>query len=650
MTWTRNAITGGWSLSSPSGREAVVFAQAWPGNAAVRLTLADPAHQVRVLLPCSKDARTAFEIGTDATHLFIRKTTNGTPGSPVSTGANDVPPSATATVTWVSAGLTAGTPFVLEVRFAGGSIDVRINGGSSPVLLWAGAGAEPGSVQRWFGFCSSVSGAVVTRAEVCTLIPDDPVALTEVLIAVCDGNVWMSLDGQAFEKIGTAKFNQSGPVDLIDYRGKVFGVDGAHAVIIDPNTRTCSAWTATAGTFPASTASVAGSTRNTIVDSYFDRVAQAGDPQDPQNAHYCAVADSANWDPSEDEAGKAYSLNAAPTGKVGQPITCLARMSNGAQLIGCRGSTWVMSGDPAIGVPNLVPKILNAGVSGKDAATLAADGVMVAHSPTEGLMIVPEAGVVSSLSSPILTQDITGNATTDRVLVLRDSRKQRIYVWITPTTGASRGFVYDERVGSYQAGTGGFFPIAVPEAQGPTCGVVYRGEVVYGGRTGQLWKFDDNATDDIGTPIESRVSLRILNTEKNDPEIVLREWALMLGNTSSSVEARVWGGRNAEEALIGADRWMFWSQTVSAYDDSWPMQAAAPALAMEIRATSGRWSFEGCVAQVESIGKTGVWSPESPTRRTIPTAPYTEPESSPPEEGPGPSDPIDDGGGLPPGP
>ena len=67
MTWTRNAITGVWSLASPSGREAVVFSQAWPGNSAVRLSLTDPDHRVRVLLPCSKDARTAFEIGTDAT-------------------------------------------------------------------------------------------------------------------------------------------------------------------------------------------------------------------------------------------------------------------------------------------------------------------------------------------------------------------------------------------------------------------------------------------------------------------------------------------------------------------------------------------------------------------------------------------------------
>lgn len=581
-------------------RSCVVFAAKWPGNHALRVRLPDVAQKVALLLPCSKDGRSGYRVGidsSDSTKVSIRPVTFGTIGTAETTTASDTPPSATASV---AHGVAAGTPMLLEVRFVNGALEVRVNDGD-PLIIWQGAGVGAYGAYMHFGFESAVSGAVVQKAELLTLVATEPDAQTEAWIGVCDGNVLISLDGATVQTIGQAAFPPGVPVAMRPYQGKVYAIGGGSARTIDPVLLSVLPWGGITSltALPGATESspgvfVAGTTRMTMIENDGDRLALAGDPQDPQNLWESALGDADDFDVTAlDRPGRAFATSADFPGRIGEPIKGLLRASNGAMVIGCKTTIWVKMGDPALGVPSITPASLGTGVTGKDAMTLAAGGIALMHT-TSGLMMLPVGGAPVPLSQLVLTEGIQlprGDEDLYRVIVLRDTQRHRTMVYLTLLAGGtSLHFAYDERVGQVQPTAGGFFPDVLPESMGPMSACVYRGELLIGTRDGRVLFVDDDATTDDGATIVAKMTVDLLDEPDTSHETILTNMALTPGLASGPIEYTAYGGRTPEEAYQGPYRRLLHAGTCRGIQDAGrPIKRSvrAAAIVVELTAPAG---------------------------------------------------------------
>jgi hypothetical protein len=128
-----------------SGRTAFIADQTLPANSEFRLQLRAPADadNVFVLLPSSKDGRTAYEIGLVGANLVIRSIAFADPASVVDQAT-------------IAHGLTSASPFTLGVRLVNGVLEARLNNAAAATLshtptMLAG--------YKHFGFVSNVDGA-----------------------------------------------------------------------------------------------------------------------------------------------------------------------------------------------------------------------------------------------------------------------------------------------------------------------------------------------------------------------------------------------------------------------------------------------------------------------------------------------------------
>ncbi len=623
MTWTQNTTTHVWTQSGAT-RSAVIASSAFPGKSAVVLDLVDKDHAVCAVVYASPDGDTRIEAGIVGANVVIQSVIYNAAPTVLTNGAQDVPISSPCSV---AHGLTAGVPFTLECRVFGGVIEVWINGvrklrhqllDTEDYIV-----TNPfGRLDR-YGFVSSVNGAVVQSANIVALADAEPTAQTEVLVVVCDGNVFLSDNGTTFTKIGSSQFSQSGPVALTEFLAEIYGVDGAFCRTIDPQGLTVGPWLATAGAFPGG-GGVAGATAMTIVSTFLGRVSLSGDRTDPQNVWDTAVGDPNDFDTAADASGRAFATTDAAPGKIGKPVTCLVQISKGVQVVGCSTEIWKMGGDPVFGNPDISPLMLGSGISGKDAAALAADGLLIAHSP-DGLLMV-NADTAVNLSNTVLTSLIQIDR--DEIgmylpQVIRDTRRHLTHIFLTPkSTGAATHITYDERVGKIQPGQGGFFPVQFPDRIGPTASCIFRGEVLLGTREGTILRFDDSVATDDGTAITSKCSLALEDAPNSNNDTLINATTLTLAAESGDVQLRYYGGRTPQEALVGSTRALLAKATVAPYENRVTMGVRSSAISVEIWGTGPYWSLERAEVVME-------------TRRRIAQAPIIDP--TPPAPCPPPS-------------
>lgn len=273
----------------------------------------------------------------------------------------------------------------------------------------------------------------------------------------------------------------------------------------------------------------------------------------------------------------------------------------------------MLLGDPLWGQVTF-PQVAESGVSGPYAVALNEVGQAAAHSPA-GLFSVPITGALpENISSGILTEAIQypqGSFGRYTVSLVRSNTEHRLYIFITSVTeAASYHFVYDERVGQYQANAGYFFPIQFPISVGPTAAVLWRGEVLMGTRNGLILSFDEEATDDKiaitgGSQTQNIESWMFLTmTADSHPvgDTVITSWRCVLSNDSDGVTMKIYGGANAEALHKFTQNTLLFNASVEAYAPPFIESVRSPALGMFIHAdgTVDRyWELEQVVGNFE---------------------------------------------------
>lgn len=644
MAWTQNSTTKVWTHAG-SSRDVVIASTEQPARAAVVLESVSSADAVVVVIFASPDGCTRYEAGIVGSNVVVQQVIyNAAPVVLTNGSTGDVPGAGSCSV---AHGLTSGVPFKLAVYVYDSTIEVLIDGVQKLVHRVLETEYSVVNVQvaghLHFGFASSVAGAVIQSAKTYDLVDAEPGAATEVLFAVCDRNVWYSVDGVNIQSIsgsggGVGAFGD-GIVELMESDGIVYGLGGGYARKIDPTTLQVTAWTASAGTFPGSSGLGSGQTRMRLLGSLVSRLVLAGDKTDPQNAYLPKIGDQTDFDVT-DELGAAYALNTSYPGKVGQPITCITQISSQAMLIGCVSQTWIMAGDLAAGLPDLQVLNLTSGISGPRSAALADDGVAIAHS-CDGLLVIA-GGVLSNLSAGVLSQGIQiprASVSDYYIVVAREPSRHLSFVFVTPADGsAGLHFAYSERVGGFQKGEGGFFPIEFGDAAlQPVSACMYRGKLLLGTLDGRIVQFDDSVTTDDGEAFDSLLSVAI-PMGGTAMDTILRRLAIVPSLASESFTWSVYGGRTPEEAFDGTSRKLLRSGTFASGAPMRPevIPLRAPCMVMALSASGSRLQLESVMADVAS-GAT--------QRRWIPTAP-AEPHAKCDAETTTSGDDFGDGGGV----
>lgn len=552
-TWSKDSA-GVWTHSG-IGRGVLIADTLFPGESSLKLQLTDYTHQVRGVVLSSGDGRSCFEVGCVGANIVIRSIKFGDPGS--------------VTVHDTAAhGLTAAVPFTLEVRVSAGVISGYLNGEATPSVSYDNGSAATPLFEGYkhFGFVASVDGARVASAQICELVPTR-VERADVLVMVCGGDVFLSINGADHFLLKSGVFPATGDVCLAEFQQKVYAVGGGRARIIDPINLTVEKYIPTDGALPGQTDD--GTTTATIVARHGARLWFAGSPEDPQNAWATAIDDPLDLNTASRRLGRAFALSAADTGKVGQPITALASCSRGSLVIGCNNSIWELTGDPAVGSVRVENLVLGDGVSGKDAIVKVAEGRMVAHTPN-GLYVIPEVGAAYNLSDTVLSTGITvprQDLSDYIVQVRRDPRRREIYTFLTKriADGPSTHYTYEERVGFFSGPNGGFQPDEFLERAGPTASTPepYMGRLIQITRDGYVTEFgDDTAKSDengAGTDqaIHMRFGLPIIQHYHQQREPILHWFSAILARSGSgTVKYKVWGGLDPEMAFDpDGDRW-----------------------------------------------------------------------------------------------
>lgn len=591
-----------------SGRTAFVTTATLPVPAALKFQFADPAHEVKVLVLCSEDGRSGYEIGTDGGtggNILIRTVVNGVVGSAVTNDANDIPSSASCSTTH---GLSTGTPYTLDIRIIDGDIEVRLNTSTgTPILKHTPTNAALKRLSA-FGWASDQTGAVVGDAQVCQLT-EQVSARAEVLVAVAGGDVWAGTALDALNRVATAVFPAGVTVDMDEFDGTMRMVGSGRARLFNPQTSAVTEWTENNHPdvkLPG--ADQPGTTGLSIVLNHRDRVYGSGLNSDPQNVFASAIGDAGDFDTGSDLPGKAFAIGGFRASRVGQPVVGMATSSNAALIIGCTSSIYQMTGEPALGQIETTPLSLDTGVSGKDAMWLCQDGKLLAHSP-KGALVIYQGSPAVNITEGVLTQLIqippaeVGSYT---VHVIRDAVRHGVHFFITPATGVGTHFWYDERFGAYTKNAGGFHPEQYPEVMQPVAVTHWQSRVLMGCKDGYLRWFDDTAKDDDGTFIASRMILRVSPPRETQNDRLFRWVKVTPSIGSDAFLAVVYGERTDEKALTSGTREALWSEVIDiGHQNPSPVNVRSGGLALELRSrtpdagVAQSWSVEIVEAHVD---------------------------------------------------
>lgn len=602
MAWTRDTTSGvlthaGTSRDYWDPNADFAGGLALPASAEIQVQCAAASHNIKVLVRGSADGRTGYECGIEGANVIIRKITMGVVGSALDTAAH---------------GLGASETFTLKVRLTAETIAVNVvktSGAEVPVDY---ATTDLNRYNSW-GFICNVNNGLILAATVAE-VGLSSVTVEDVLIQVCGGDVWASgADGARTQLIGSRAFPSTAQVSLAVLDGKVYGVGGGKAVVIDPAAKTVTAWVPTSGSLPGTTGT--GTTTASIACQYRGRIWLAGIEGEANVLYGSAIGDPLVWDTGELAEGRAVAIGVGRNQQVGDAIIALAVAVNNTMIIGCRNSIYALLGDPADGGAEVSPLTTSVGVSGPRAITIIAEGVTAFHSP-EGLFVINSAAAPQSISRDVLASLIQfprDSREDYTVTLLRDPSRHGLHVCITPDTGTPTHLYYDERVGQYQAGTGGFFPEQYNFS--PTCGTIWRGRPVFGTTTGYIVQFNDSDTpSDYGTvAIDSYLTLTLVDEEPHNNDTILDSVVPMLGSSSGDAVMTIYGGKTPEAAYSATERWSLGSYTLTTIPNRTLVRQRGPALAVQLRNNTAGESFvfEGLDATVyvgRSISRAG-WKP-----------------------------------------
>jgi len=271
---------------------------------------------------------------------------------------------------------------------------------------------HPGEVTDWTSYGIDADNDVVVISDGLGLVVDgtyqiDSVAASMVTLAASAGGA------------GTCTYR-------IERAPKVY----------DPAENTVSIWAATAtqGQVP---------TGCHLICTYRDRMILAGPDDDPHIWFASRSGDAYDWDylPEDPtDAGRAVSGANSDAGKVGDVITALIPFSDDFLVFGCKGSLWVMRGDPAWG-GTLDALSYDVGIVGAKSWCQGPSGEFYFLS-ADGLYRLPPGatGRPEPLSTEKLPHELMRlNPATHEVLLEWDDQQKGVHIYLAPIAAGAVG-------------------------------------------------------------------------------------------------------------------------------------------------------------------------------------------------------------------
>jgi hypothetical protein len=503
-------------------------------------------------------------------------------------------------------GLATGETFTLRLRVFADKVEVEVLK-TDAATVGIEATTSVNRQNTWVGFESDVNGAVVLSFSGFGLSAQQAQA-SEVFWVLAGGNLYACYDGTSLQLLSSAMVSPDVVVGADYADGHVYFVGGGRSWDWNVLTRTVSP--ASADGHPTTKlpgATTTGTTTATIVRSFRARMAYAGIEAEAQNVYWSAIAEPLNLDTGELTAGHAVAFGVGRGLRLGQPIVAMERATENTLFIGCTSSMYRLLGDPGDESAELPSVSETVGVAGRNAVSRTAEGVIAFVSHT-GLYVMGSADPVN-ISRSVIAGGIAISATDApniNPVVIRDPVRHGLHVWLTRTGGGGTFWWYDETVGGYEQGRGGFWQETYPSGLEPVCATLWKNQVVIGTRNGRLVRFSDTAKDDLGTAIESVCPLTVVTMAPVRGEMHVAEAELTLSDGSSDVTLNVYGGATTED-VYSSRRSLLQTVTVSAFDPGVPLGCRSPAVLLEIYSnTAGSsWALEGCEISYEKAEKLG---------------------------------------------
>lgn len=592
MAWTRDTTTGTVTLASGGDRFVWNVGIAHPPAFRRELTVNDVGNNIALDFYMSPDGLTSWQVVTDSTNISIRRLIDGQADADVDVEAH---------------GIGAGpATIILEVKADVFTARVTQGSTTSPEVTWTND-TDPTLVDgSGLGFSSITNGAAVL-GDVLIPFTTETRELNELLIVVAGGVVGMSVDGETLEAIATNVFPQDAQISIAEYAGNAYMVGGGKAKILNPITREVTDWNATAGALPGATGS--GTTSAFIV--FAAPTGRIG-LVDTRLITNSAIGDPLNFDTGDPDFGAAYVLGAGTNGRFGEPIKAVQVTTINTLLVCLQNSMFAIQGDPASGRIEQLPLSLDSGASGAAAVATTVEGVNIVHSP-DGLHVVPSLSAPVNVSRPVLWAGITfQRETRDDYIVqcVREPRYGLLYIFLTrkrPTDELpSVAIVYDEKIGAYSAGQGGFFQDDYLEDLFPTASALYRGRVVLGCRDGYVRQFDETVTDDDGVGFDVQLPLTLIDEPGLNNSSRVRNWHIQLARGSQAVAVQIYGGETAEDVYDSTARVRIWNGKITAGAGPRIDTLMAPAIVFELSSAvpaASRWALEFIEADIDSVAR-----------------------------------------------
>lgn len=356
--------------------------------------------------------------------------------------------------------------------------------------------------------------------------------------------------------------------------------------IYDSKTDTLSRWTATTGKLPVACP---------LIEVFLDCIVLAGDPNDPQEWYILRQGNPLDADYSQfDSRGATYGSN-TESGRIAEPVTCLASHERAIMLFGCLRSLWMLTGHPRQGgrieqLSRVIGMPYPAGwCAGPEGHTY--------FLTFEGLYVInPGERTPRPLSVDLLPQELR-NLSPDMydVSLTYSVNRRAVEIFVTPKViGQTTHYIFD-------IPTLAFEPQSYSSIHEPTAIALVSDTPLYGCRDGYVRKHSDAATTDDGVEVTSRVMLGPFRYDAGRRRALVNALDARLADDSAVVSWNLRTGETAKEAIESAVAMTGeWS---GGLNDTDRPRLSDPNWTIELEAT-GKWAMESLLAEVLDGGPT----------------------------------------------
>lgn len=375
-----------------------------------------------------------------------------------------------------------------------------------------------------------------------------------------------------------------------------FFVDGNSFVQYDLSENTVQLAVATVGDFPVG---------SRLLALYRGRLVHAGVAADPNNYFMSRSGEPLNYDyvPADPDGLEAVAGNNSPAGLVGDVITALITFDDDAMIFGGDHSIYQMTGDPAAGgvVDMLTDKT---GIAFGKAWAKDPSNILYFWG-TDGIYRYALGGKMENITKGRIDVRLRAVDLTRNYIVLEwDYLRAGLVVNIMPidTSLPNQVLFWDSRADAWS-------PDSYPTDIGPTVMLAYDGPLpadqalLFGGRNGIIYWVDENASDDDGEPITSRVRFAPYIAPNHASEVKINSILPILANGSGQVNVDVYTGQSAEDCALATSPRIRRLLSHAGRNASMRQKVRGYAIQVALSHTgSSRWALEGLTVGFEQGG------------------------------------------------